>query len=53
MTPNHTPGPWEVHEGDDYLDVRKVGADEVICRIMHPNDADRENARLIVAAPSL
>lgn len=53
--PKHTPGPWEFHVGDDYLEVRQLtkGMFRVIYRVAYPDAEDIANARLLVHAAGL
>lgn len=56
---SHTPGPWVLHPTALHPAVRSVGTDETgprrICTVgtMNGNPVDKENARLIAAAPDL
>ena len=50
----HTPGPWEVRERDDFLECFKFITDlpsKLIYWVSLPTDEDRANANLIAAAP--
>ena len=55
----HTPGPWVVHPTAHHPAVRSVGTSDTgprrICTVgsMNGNPVDKENARLIAAAPEL
>lgn len=53
--PQHTPGPWLVHQGVDYLQVIHEGKllDHVIYETHYPDDDDQANAHFIAAAPEL
>ena len=59
METKHTPGPWELHPTALHPAVRSVGTAEAgprrICTVgtMNGNPVDKENARLIAAAPEL
>lgn len=59
METKHTPGPWALHPTALHPAVRSVGTAETgprrICTVgtMNGNPVDKENARLIAAAPEL
>ena len=59
METKHTPGPWVLHPTALHPAVRSVGTAETgprrICTVgtMNGNPVDKENARLIAAAPEL
>ena len=59
METKHTPGPWALHPTALHPAVRSVGTAEAgprrICTVgtMNGNPVDKENARLIAAAPEL
>lgn len=59
MEAKHTPGPWVLHPTALHPAVRSVGTAETgprrICTVgtMNGNPVDKENARLIAAAPEL
>lgn len=55
--PKHTPGPWEIHHGDDYLTVegpnKRSCFTQQIVIIREPNKSDEGNAILIASAPDM
>ena len=51
METKHTPGPWEVHQGNDYTVVLRP--DDTTDYAIHIPDGDIADARLISAAPDL
>ena len=56
METKHTPGPWVLHPTALHPAVRSVGTGpRRICTVgtMNGNPVDKENARLIAAAPEL
>lgn len=48
---SYTPGPWEVHQGYDYLCILRP--DDTTDYAIHVPDGDVADARLIAAAPEL
>lgn len=49
----YTPGPWEVHQGEDYIEVFASNPQREIFNIMHPTVDDEANSILAAAAPEL
>lgn len=51
----HTPGPWTVHRGQDYVEVLLENklADRVIMTLRYPGDDDIANAYLMAGAPDM
>lgn len=54
--PTHTPTPYEVHEGDDYLEIFHAHDDtpqsyyRKVAIIMHPDEEDAKTAAFITRA---
>lgn len=49
----HTPGPWEVYEGDDYMHIYGGEYDHSENPLASIPSMNWENAELIAAAPAL
>lgn len=54
MSAKHTPGPWNVHQGVDYIQIETPdGTHAITGAKLYPDANDEANYRLIAAAPEL
>jgi len=53
-TASHSPAPWEMHPGEDYVEISDRGGRTILEVMFHyEDDSELSNFRLMTAAPEL